>query len=235
VYFAYLDESYTDQRYYIAAAVGEKRQWDEVADKLQAIRERTAFEHGIPATAEFHAVDMMGGRKEWKPLRGKHREAAAIYMAVLKAANSSHIKFIIRGLDVERLNARYRYPSQPHEVVLGHTLERLHERCRDYHSGERVSVMADEIATQAQHIAQFGAYQLFGTPGYRSSTLATIEPPIVFGPSHLHAGLQIADFGAYLHRRRETITERDPRGAAAMTRLCAELDSMVTHNMTWVP
>jgi hypothetical protein len=235
VYYAYLDESYTDQRYYIAAAVGEKSHWDEVAEKLQAIRDRTATEHGVPNTAEFHAVDLMGGRKEWKPLRGKHREAAAIYMAVLRAANSSNIKFILRGVDIDRLNARYKYPSQPHEVVLGHTLERLHERCRDFHSGEKVSVMADEIATQAQHIRQFGAYQLFGTPGYRRSTLSTIEPPITFGPSHSEPGLQIADFGAYLHRRRETIVEKDPRGAAAMVRLCAELDAMVTHNLTWIP
>jgi len=235
VFYAYLDESYTDERYYIAAAVGDRQSWDCVSRKLEIIRQRTHEEHGTPLDIEFHADELMNGRKQWKPLKGKHREAGGIYNAVLKAALSCKIKFILRGLDIPRLHARYKYPDQPHKIVLGHTLERLHERSRDYHSSEKTTVVADEIATQKQHIAQFEGYQIEGTPGYRASTLSTIVSPIAFAPSHSNDGLQIADFGAYLHRRRSTQLEKHPRARRAMRRLGEKLDAMTIHNMTWEP
>ena len=102
---------------------------------------------------------------------------------------SCGVVFILRGLDVQRLNARYSYPDQPHELVLGHTLERLHERSRDYRSGESVRVVADEIATQSAHIAQFEGYQSWGTPGYRSSTHQepTKNPPVRRHPTRVRS------------------------------------------------
>jgi len=210
VFYAYVDESYTSERYYIAAAVGDPATWECVSARLGEIRERTHQEHGTPLDIEFHADELMNGRKAWKPLKGKHREAIGIYNAVLDAALSCNVKFVLRGLDIQRQHARYKYPHHPHTVVLGHTLERLHERMRDYHSGEQLTVIADEIATQEQHKTQFEGYQLWGTPGYRSSTLSTIVSPITFAPSHSADGLQIADFAAYLHRRRSTQTEVHP-------------------------
>lgn len=198
-FYAYIDESYTDQRYYIAAAVGDRASWDLVTQKLNVIRQRTHDEHGTPLDIEFHADELMNGRKAWKPLKGKHREAGGIFNAVLDAAAAGNIKFILRGLDIPRLHARYNYPDHPHKIVLGHTLERLHERSRAQHDGEEITVVADEIGTQKQHIHQFEGYRVLGTPGYRSSTLYTIVPPITFAPSHSDNGLQIADFAAYLH------------------------------------
>lgn len=235
VFYAYIDESYTDERYYIAAAIGDQQGWGCVSQKLDIIRQRTHNEHGTPLDIEFHADELMNGRKQWRALKGKHREAVGIYNAVLNAALSCGIKFILRGLDIPRLHARYKYPDQPHKIVLGHTLERLHERSRDYHASQKITVVADEIATQSQHIAQFEGYQILGTPGYRSSTLSTIVAPITFEPSHSNDGLQIADFGAYLHRRRSTQVEVHPQARRAMRRLGANLDAMTVHNITWEP
>lgn len=147
VLHAYIDESYTDARYYVAAALGDAAGWACVSAKLTSIRERNHAEHGLPLDIEFHADELMNGRKDWAPLKGKHREAAGIYAAVLDAAVGCGVRVILHGLDIPRLHARYRYPDQPHKVVLGHTLERIHERARDFHSGERVTVVADEIAT----------------------------------------------------------------------------------------
>lgn len=235
VFFAYVDESYTNERYYIAAAVGDEAAWSCVSQKLEEIRGRTHREHGTPLNIEFHADELMNGRKDWAPLRGKHREAGGIYAAVLGAASSCGVRFVLRGLDIPRLHARYAYPDHPHSIVLGHTLERLHERTRDYHSGELVAVVADEIATQAQHLAQFEGYQKWGTPGYRKSTLSTIVAPITFAPSESADGLQIADFGAYLHRRRSTHTEKHPQARRAMARLSSILGEMTVHEHTWHP
>lgn len=235
MFYAYLDESYTDERYYIAAAVADRDSWDNVSQALSAIRQRTHDDHGTPTDIELHADELMNGRNAWKPLKGKHREAGGIFFAVLDAAASANVKFVLRGLDIPRLRARYKYPDQPHEIVLGHTLERLHERSRDYHSSEKITVIADEIATQRQHLAQFEGYQMLGTPGYRSSTLSTIVAPISFAPSHSADGLQIADFGAYLHRRRSTHIEVHPQARRAMQRLGNKLDEMTVHNITWEP
>lgn len=235
VFYAYVDESYTTDRYYVAAAVADEAAWVCVDAKLAEIRERTHNAHGTPLDIEFHADELMNGRKDWAPLKGKHREAAGIYAAVLQAASDCNVRFVLRGLDIQRLHARYKYPDHPHAIVLGHTLERLHERSRDHHMGAKVTVVADEIATQAQHLDQFEGYQKWGTPGYRSSTLSTIVAPISFAPSHSVNGLQLADFGAYLHRRRSTQTERHPQAVRAMSRLSGILDGMTAHNHTWEP
>lgn len=235
MFFAYVDESYTTDRYYVAAAIGDEASWACVDTNLAKIRERTHATYGTPLDIEFHADELMNGRKAWAPLKGKHREAATIYAAVLQAASGCGVRFVLRGLDIQRLHARYKYPDHPHAIVLGHTLERLHERLRDYHMGAKVTVVADEIATQAQHLDQFEGYQKWGTPGYRSSTLSTIVAPISFAPSHSANGLQIADFGAYLHRRRSTQNERHPQAVRSMSRLSGVLEAMTIHNHTWEP
>lgn len=98
-----------------------------------------------------------------------------------------------------------------------------------------VTVVADEIATQFQHLMQFEGYQKWGTPGYRKSTLSTIVSPIAFAPSNTADGLQIADFGAYLHRRRSTHVEKHPQARRAMARLSSILDGMTVHAHTWQP
>jgi len=232
---AYVDESYTSYRYYIAAAVGDETTWSCADARLEQIRGRTHRSHGTPLDIEFHADELMNGRKEWRPLRGLHREAASIYAAVLRAAADCGVRFVLRGLDIQRLHARYRYPEHPHTIVLGHTLERLHEHCRDHHHGEKVTVTADEVATQQQHLDQFEGYQRWGTPGYRKSTLESIVAPISFAPSHSMNGLQVADFAAYLHRRRSTQGEQHPQARRTMSRLSRILDEMTVHDHTWSP
>lgn len=232
---AFIDESYTDTRYFIAAALGTEAAWSCVSSALTAIRERTHAEHGTPVDIEFHADELMNGRGNWAPLKTKHREAAGIYAAVLNAAASCGIEVILRGLDIPRLRTRYSYPEQPHGIVLGHTLERVNDRARDHHSGEHVVVVADEISTQAQHIRQFEGYQTWGTPGYRRSLLPYIDAPMAFASSEAVDGLQIADFAVYLHRRRSTHVETHPQAQRSMTRLSMRLDEMVVHDWVWTP
>lgn len=121
---AYVDESYSSDFYYIAAALGTPQAWTSVATEFDRIRQQTAQLHGTPLDAEFHGHELMGGSGDWVALRGKHREAAGVFRAALRACRTAGIEFILRGADVERLNARYRYPQQPHSIVFGHFLER---------------------------------------------------------------------------------------------------------------
>ncbi len=232
---AYIDESYNKDHYYIAAAVAPQSAWDRVDEGLSRIRETTSQLHGTPPDAEFHGHELMGGSGEWKPLRGKHREAAGIYRAALHVAQDAGVVYLFRGLDINRLNARYSYPDQPHSIVFSHLLERIDDYARRTGETDPVIVVADEIATQDVHKKQFESYQLIGTPGYRSSQLTRISAPINFASSRSSGGLQIADLAAYVHHRRNTVVEKHPAAAATMRRLTAQIDPSTTHNWTWVP
>ncbi|MFB2555310.1 hypothetical protein [Herbiconiux liangxiaofengii] len=144
---------------------------------LSGVRAATSRRHGIPPDAELHGHELMGGSGEWKALRGKHREAAGVYAASLKVARAAGVAYIFRGLDLNRLNARYSYPGQPHGIVFGHLLERIDQFAERTNQDEPVIVVADEIATQDVHKRQFESYQSVGTPGYRSSQLSRISAP----------------------------------------------------------
>jgi hypothetical protein len=232
---AYVDESYDRDFYYMAAAIAPQDVWDELERVLEELRARTAQLHGLPVDVELHGHEIMGGKGEWGPLRGKHREAAGIYAAALTAARHAGVKYVFRGVDITRLNARYKYPEQPHGVVFGHLLERINDHALSIREPDQVVVVADEIATQDEHRRQFEGYRLSGTPGYRSSTLLRISSPINFASSRLTPGLQVVDLAAYLHHRRSTVVESHRAARATVRRLSALIETTTVHNLTWEP
>ena len=103
---AYVDESYDQDTYFIGAAVAEEATWELVEQRFDAVRQRTASQHTVPVDAEFHGYELMAGRGDWSALRGKHHEAAGIYAAVLRASLDASVRYLFRGVDVRRLNAR---------------------------------------------------------------------------------------------------------------------------------
>lgn len=237
VLIAYLDESYNQDFYFIGAAVTTQEKWEQLEQGYTALRIQIAADHGVPPDVEFHGHELMGGAGEWAPLRGKHREAAGIYAAALRIARDAEVRYLFRGIDVNRLNARYRYPEQPHKIVLQHLLERVNAYRRDHFfwDTEEVIVIADEIATQDEHRQQFESYRLLGTPGYRSSRLDLISSPIQFASSRKAVGLQAIDLAVYLHRRRKTVIETHPKSAATMARLGRVIDACTSHDWIWTP
>lgn len=148
---AYVDESYTRDRYYMGAAIAEQEIWDLVDERLDDIRRVNHQLHQTPVNIEFHGHPLMGGKGDWSPMRGRHREAATIYRRALGAAASLGVEFLFRGVDVARLNARYRYPYPPHEIVLQDLLERIDDHCRKIRSAEECIVVADQVPGQENH------------------------------------------------------------------------------------
>src|SRR5699024_5740990 len=185
----------------IGAAIADYDQWEQLHQLYTQIAERTATKHGTDPTAEFHGHEIMGGAGQWANLRGKHREAAGLYSAVLRAAQHAGVRYLFEGVDVRRLNARYRYPQQPHTVVFRHLLEQIDTYTAQHGAGEQSIVIADEIATSAQHQDQFSAYQDFGTGGYRPSRPQHISAPINFADSRHTPGLPAVALAADIHRR----------------------------------
>ncbi|SFN65873.1 DUF3800 domain-containing protein [Mycetocola miduiensis] len=231
--YAFLDESYTADRYYVGAIVVRTENLSDVSGALKASREY-ARGFGIDSpSVEFHAHEIMSGVGCWAPVRGKTRAALAIYGDALDRLAELPIKMIIRGVDVTRLNARYRYPYAPHRIALQHALEAVNEYAASV--GDVVTVIADEVQGQAMHILQTAQYQVSGTGGYRSSKLVQIEMPIVFGKSSESPGVQSADLAVYLYRRLDAHVEKHERTRRAVERLWEKVQPIRHHVWRWDP
>lgn len=235
VLIAYVDESYDRDYYFLGAAIASYEAWDALASRYDAVRAATAERHHIPADAEFHGHEIMGGTGDWSAFRGKHREAVGVYVAALRAARDCGVRYLFRGLDISRLHARYAYPHQPHDIVFSHLLERIDEYTAKTHQTEQTIVVADQIATQEDHKAQFIGYQQDGTAGYRPSKLERISAPINFADSRQTPGLQAADLAVYIHRRRSTMREKHPQARRSMARIINLIDPTTEHSWTWKP
>lgn len=139
----------------------------------------------------------------------------------------------MQGVDVVRLNARYRYPEPPHLVTLRHVLEEV-DRCAT-RMKEEVVVIEDELPDQADHARKIESYQRLNTGGCKPRDLTTIELPIRFGSSAQSPELQATDLGVYLVRRIDAHIELDDRAREAAVRLWAMLAPLKPIARRWDP
>ena len=231
--YAFIDESYTADRYYVAAIVVREQN---LARTRNALRDARIYAAGFGVTTEdieYHAHSIMTGCDGWEPIKGQTRSSIAIYKDVLRRMGSLPVKLIIRGVDIPRLNARYRYPQAPHEVTLRHLLEQIDKFAEEV--GDVVTVIADEVQGQAQHVARAMNYQEDGTGGYQPRHLRQIQMPIVFGASHESPGVQLADLAAYLYRRLDAHKETHTRTAIQVQEMWASLAGIRHHVWRWDP
>ena len=231
--YAFIDESYTRDRYYVSAFVIPE---DQIASLEAAIDAagKYAQTFGVPEGAEFHAHQIMSGQGDWKTLQRKHRAAVAVYKrALTELIAIPGAKMFIEGVDIARLNTRYKYPQPPHRVTLRHLLEAV-DRYATLHK-EEVTVIADEVQDQIAHAERAESYQVVGTGGFRSSKLTTIQMPITFGESHQSPGLQAADLIVYLFRRLDGHTETNAKAARAVEELWGTLRPIWSWVRRWNP
>ncbi len=150
-----------------------------------------------------------------------HKEVTIISLQQHSAPMSNGIflpvVLIYRGVDVARLNARYRYPENPHTLCTTHTLERV-DSYMNKHGLNSVQVIADETSEASQVHRSFAHNRNTGTGGYRSSTLSTISSPILFAPSHECVGLQTADKSCRVQKH---TTNKMPRNRNMFSSCCA--------------
>lgn len=231
--YAFIDESYTADRYYVAAVLVREQN---LALVRNALRDARTYAAGFGVTAEgieYHAHSIMTGRDGWEPIKGQTRSSIAIYRDVLRRIGGLPVKLIIRGVDIQRLNARYRYPEAPHEVTLRHLLEQIDIFAEGV--GDVVTVIADEVQGQTEHVANAMRYQNAGTGGFASRHLRQIQMPIVFGESHESPGVQLADLTAYLYRRLDAHKESHARTAQQVQAMWQSLGSTRHHVWRWDP
>ncbi|KQQ52096.1 DUF3800 domain-containing protein [Plantibacter sp. Leaf314] len=208
--YAFLDESYTADRYYVGAIIVEESNLRALGAALADGRTYAQGFGVMDPKIEYHAHKIMSAQDGWEALGKNTRAKLAIYRDVLRRIAALPVKMVIRGVDVNRLNQRYRYPYPPHRITLAHALEAIDEYAESV--GDVVTVIADEIQGQAVHIAQAARYQSTGTGGYLSRKLLQIQMPIVFGVSAQSPGVQCAD----LYRRLDAHQETRPQTRRAV-------------------
>ncbi|ANY06187.1 DUF3800 domain-containing protein [Pseudonocardia sp. HH130630-07] len=235
---AYLDESYTDTHYFIGAlVVGEAAARPLTAD-LDAVLARAAANYpGIDVSLELHAHELVGAKGGWKPMARMLRARIGIYEQVLTAIARHDARFIVQGIDRAKHSRLYSAPQNPHSLALTWTMERVNEYARQIERGTATPtfalLLADEVDQRDEHRRNLWTAQRTGTWGYRAQVLDRIVDTIYFTPSHSSRLLQAADLATFVHRRRTTHEETDPRAEASWARLYALLQPQIVRQRIW--
>jgi hypothetical protein len=212
VLLAYLDESYTRDRYYIAAVLVPDVQAASLARALDSIVAAAADTGAIAADAELHGRDLYQGNGDWAGWHGAVRARIHAFHGAYQAIADHDARVIIEGVEIAALADS----AQPHSFVLMLLLERI-----DLHAAERdeyVLVIADEIAGQDGHRRKLRECQARLCWGER------IVDTIHFAPSSESRLLQAADLVVYLHRRLETNQDGNERARRTNLAIWARIE-----------
>jgi len=231
----YVDESYTKDRYFIAALMVPATEAASLTGALDKIVADTSAEYGrVDERAELHGHDLVSAKRDWKELTAEVRVRIGVYHKALQAIADHDVHVVIRSVDIRGLDRRYpRGHDEPHSIVLAHLLERVDE-CAARHN-ELTLIIADEINQQDAYRRELWGYQRNGTWGYRSSKLTRIIDTIHFAPSSASRLVQAADLIAFMARRIATHIEADERARKANAALWARIQPKVRHNWCWYP
>ncbi|WHP16018.1 DUF3800 domain-containing protein [Cellulomonas sp. ES6] len=228
---AYVDESYTAERFYLGAVLVDGEAAARIEAGFDAIVGDYCGRFGLSPAAEMHANPLFQGKGEWRDVPTRAR--INVYARAMQVLGSSGAQVVLRGMNVRRQRERYVNPHPPHEVVLGHLLERVDERAEV--SGAHALVLADEVHNSDRHRTNFREFRVGGTPGYRSTTLHRLIDTIHFAPSEHSRLLQAADLVTFLHRRRCTHAEADPRAQRANDEIWGRVAPAIVHELCWEP
>ena len=228
---AYVDESYSEDWYYMAALMVRGRQAVTLTNALDQVVAKAAVDHAVDDRAELHGHEVFQGRGAWSALPPRAR--IGVYNGAFQAMAECRVKVILRGLRRVGLMNQDRLPEKPHVIVLRHLLERINEHVT--HRNTYALVIADEVDEPAKHRADLSAYRSQGTKGDRSQLLDRIVDTLHFVPSHSSRLVQAADLLAFMYRRVETHTESDPRATRANEALWSRIQPIVQHRHCWIP
>ncbi|MBO0822436.1 MAG: DUF3800 domain-containing protein [Actinobacteria bacterium] len=231
---AYLDESYTKERYYVGAVLVPDAAAGPLTKSLDEIVTRVAAEErGLTSETELHAHELVTGKRSWAALRPKMRARIGVYHDAIQTIVDHETTVIVSGVDITRLHRRYSSPDHPHSIALAFLAERIDEEAES--RGERALLIADEVDQHDVYRRDLWGYQRNGTWGYRARTLHHVVDTMYFAPSNASRLLQAADLTTYLYRRRDAHTETDARAEREWGALWDRLQPVVRRSRCWCP
>lgn len=232
MFLAYVDESYTEDWYVIAALLVDGAAAKALTGELNGLVRRIVDSYGFTEdNLELHGFEIFHGKKLWR--RVSIPDRVAIFDDVIDAIVDSECHIIVRAMDVAGQKIRYTKPIPPHSVVLQYLLERIDEFATE--RDDYALVIADEVAEASRYRTNLMEYQSSGTVGYRSSTLARIVDTLHFAPSHESRLVQAVDLIAFLYRRTFSERERNELARQAKVRMWEKLNLVVRHHLCTFP
>lgn len=231
---AFTDESYSANMYFQGAFVVDSRDIENLNEVLlKASKYAQGF--GIEPGVEFHGHSIMSAIKGWQPLERNFRAKKAIYSRALRLIADSGGTLIIEGVDINRLNERYKYPRHAHEITHKNLLDKLDKFAES--RGERIQIFSDSVDFEFRLDQLFSVYQEHSTAGFYPRYLRSIIK-VEHVDSHLHAGIQIADLCVYLYRRMRDHEESQIRTKRDVEQLWSLLTPAINSNFqprVWIP
>jgi hypothetical protein len=231
VLLAYVDESYTEGWFAMAALLVDGPAAVALTDELDRVAAAATRAYGLVDGVELHGHEIFHASRAWRGVPPRAR--VGVLDDVVEAVAAQEVRVIARAMDVVGQRARYSIPEPPHSVVLQHLLERVDECVTNL--GDYALVIADEVDGQAKHRADLSSYRDVGTTGYRHRKLTRIVDTLHFAPSHASRLVQAADVIAFLYRRVFTHEETHERSRAAKVAMWGRLQPRVHHELCWFP
>lgn len=232
----YIDESARDNElYFFGALIADASAIRTITDGIDGIARLMAGNvAGFNAEAEFHAVDIFHGRKEWKKVPHGWRVKACDLAAKVLARSTA--KYVFQGINLAALRSKYAHPFPAHQLTLAHILEEVDRQITTLDRPDKLGIVhADEHHTADNARRSFRNFRLSRVPGYTTRRLGQIADTIYFGPSHESRLLQAADLATYFLNRDLTITERDPRAEIAIKKIVGNIRSVTVKEYVWSP
>ncbi len=235
---AYLDESFSPNRYLICALIVPDHQAKSLVTALDELSITLLFDIAdLNQLREFHGHSIMQAKDDWEPLKRALRLRIGVYEKCLKIIADHDVKIIIRSVDLIALRAKYLTHMEPHEICLTFLYERIDEYAAEVE--EQVLVIADDIQGEDGHRQDLWRYQRTGTWGYRSRIIQNVIDTIYFTPSHSSRLVQAADLVAYIAHRYEVQcydpSKIDPKAIKACNDLWGVVSPKVQYRNTWTP
>jgi hypothetical protein len=231
VLLSYVDESYTDDWFVMAALLVDGPAAVALTQELDRVAAAAAIAYGLGPDVELHGHEIFQAKRAWSAVPVRAR--VGVFDDVVEAVAGQDVQVIARAMDVVGQRARYSRPEPPHTVVLQHLLERIDECVTGL--GDHALVIADEVDAQAKHRADLSSYREVGTAGYRHRKLTRIVDTLHFAPSSSSRLVQAADVIAFLYRRVFTNQESDERSRKAKIAMWSRLVPRVHHELCWFP
>ena len=196
---AYVDESYTDDFFFLGALIVDDSCALSLGRALDDVVRQASLDHPeaeLAPDAELHGYAIFQGKDEWATLHGKVRARIAVYDQALKAIGAHSVRILLCGADRRRTDK-----STPiHDIVLARLLQRL-----NYFSvvvAEPVLVIADEVSEQNRHRLSLRDSRGPNFIGHPVLQLHNIIDTLHFAPSQHSRFIQAIDLVTFLRCRR---------------------------------
>jgi hypothetical protein len=235
MWFAYVDESFNADRYWVAAVLVHHQRINATHRALRDVIAQATVIYGLAADAELHGHEIFHAEDAWEPMKELVRARIGVYAKAFRCLGDARCRIIFRGVARPGLARRYGDAApHPQRVTMTHLIERVDEFAQA--RNDYALIVADEHhETQSALLRDLITFQDTGTWGYRGRRIQRVVDTIHFVNSATNPLVQAADLVAFLKLRRSAHTETDDRAQEANEHLWGLIASHVGHNHCWYP